>query len=54
MEKLNKYLPHIIIVCGAMITILSVFFMKSTLKAVLGLVFMGFGFFNLYYKNKSN
>lgn len=52
MEKLNKYAPYVLIICGGLISLLSFSIQKNTMKGVIGLVFMALGLFILRNNNK--
>jgi uncharacterized membrane protein len=50
MEKLNQFAPYILIVCGALIAILSFSTQSNHTKGYIGLIFIGLGSFRLYQK----
>jgi uncharacterized membrane protein len=53
MEKLNKYAPYVLIICGGLIALLSFVVQKNSIKGAIGLVFMALGFFILRNNNKN-
>ncbi len=53
MEKLNKYAPYVLIICGGLISLLSFSIQKNTFKGAIGLGFMALGLFILRNNNKT-
>ncbi len=53
MEKLNQYAPYVLIICGALVSILSFTTQSNSTKGYIGLIFIGLGAFQLYQKGKA-
>jgi hypothetical protein len=54
MEKLNNSLPYVLIICGAIIAVLSFTTQQNNTKGFLGLIFIAFGAFRLYQKSQQS